>query len=172
MDRAVYDQLRAMARQRLAAQPLGHTLQATGLANEAWLRLQRHFEPGDTSPQFFCTAVEAMRQILVDHARAKQRLKRGGAMKREREPIENVADDRTSEEWLELDDALGALEAMDPQAAKIVKLRFFGGLSVEETAAALDISDRTVKRDWQFARSWLFGQLSESAQAFAGPVNA
>jgi RNA polymerase sigma-70 factor, ECF subfamily len=160
MDRTVYDQLRAMARQRLASQPLGHSLQATGLANEAWMRLQRHFNPDDNSPAFFCTAVEAMRQILIDHARAKQRLKRGGPVKREREAVEEIAADKVPDEWIELDEALGRLEELDPQAAQIVKLRFFAGLSVEETAAALDISERTVKRDWQFARTWLFGQLS------------
>ena len=159
-DRAVYDQLRAMARARLAQQRAGHTLQPTALANEAWMKLRGHFDMNAPSPAFFKTAADAMRQILIDHARAKQSLKRGGNIKREDglSAVAAVAEDSDSgdaDQILAINDAIVELEQLDPQAASVVKLRFFVGLSVEETASALGVSDRTVKREWQFARTWL-----------------
>lgn len=154
----VYQELRAIARARLASQKPGHTLQATALVNEAWMKLRGHFTE-QSGPAFFKTAAEAMRQILIDHARSKARLKRGGAVQRELADVAEFGGDDDAEEILALNDVICRLEERDPQAAQVVKLRFFAGLSVEETAAALGISDRTVKREWQFARAWLFDQL-------------
>ncbi len=168
LDRKVYDELRAMARSRLAQQNAGHTLQPTALVHEAWLKLRNHYNSATPPAVFFATAADAMRQILIDHARAKHRLKRGGGAKRENIELTELtgkneltgADD--PEQVLALDEAISKLEALDPQAGQIVKLRFFAGLNVEETAKTLGISDRTVKRDWQFARNWLLQQLSQS----------
>ena len=162
----VYHELRSMARAKLASQRSGHTLQATALVNEAWMKLRGHFEGKEGSPQFFKTAADAMRQILIDHARSKQRAKRGGT-DRKRADISEIAEiailseETDPGELLALDEALTALEREDPDAAEVIKLRFFAGLSVEETAAALNISDRTVKRIWRFARAWLFEQMSK-----------
>jgi RNA polymerase sigma factor (TIGR02999 family) len=166
LNREAYDQLRAMARARLMQQRAGHTLQPTALANEAWMKLRGHFDMAEPSPAFFKTAAEAMRQILIDHARAKQSLKRGGDMKREDglSVVAAVADESDSsdpDQILAMNDAIAELEQLDAQAAAVVKLRFFVGLSVEETASALGISDRTVKREWQFARTWLAERKEE-----------
>ena len=109
-----------------------------------------------------------MRQILIDHARAKQRLKRGEGAKRVDAELNELAGrdqingDDDPDQILALDSAVRQLETLDPQAGQVVKLRFFAGLTVEETAAAMDISERTVKRDWQFARNWLLEQLAQS----------
>ncbi|MBC8105362.1 MAG: sigma-70 family RNA polymerase sigma factor [Anaerolineae bacterium] len=166
----MYDELRAMARARLMQQRAGHTLQPTALANEAWMKLRGHFNMAEPTPAFFKTAAEAMRQILIDHARARQSLKRGGGAKREdgSSAIGDVADDSEPtdhDQILAMNDAIAELERLDAQAASVVKLRFFVGLSVEETATALGISDRTVKREWQFARTWLSEQMQESSTA-------
>ena len=160
LDRETYDQLRAMARARLMQQRAGHTLQPTALANEAWMKLRGHFDMAEPSPAFFKTAADAMRQILIDHARAKQSLKRGGELKREdglsvAAAVSDESDSDDPDQILAMNDAITELEQLDSQAAAVVKLRFFVGLSVEETASALGISDRTVKREWQFARTWL-----------------
>lgn len=164
----VYKELHAIARRRLAQQKAGHTLQPTALVNEAWMKLRGHFDMTEPSPVFFKTAAEAMRQILIDHARGKKRLKRGGGAQRadaevdEIPEIAELSDATDFDQILSLNEALSRFETMDPQAAEVVKLRFFGGLSVEETASALDISERTVKRDWQFARAWLAKELDGS----------
>ena len=156
-----------MARARLSQQRAGHTLQPTALANEAWMKLRGHFDMNEPSPAFFKTAADAMRQILIDHARAKQSLKRGGGMKREDglTAVVDVVEDASSSDQtqiLAMNDAIAELERLDPQAASVVKLRFFVGLSVEEAATALGISDRTVKREWAFARTWLAEQMQSS----------
>lgn len=157
----VYDQLRAVANQRMAAETASHTLQATALVHEAFLRLigPRHV-PWQSQAHFYAAAAEAMRRILVDHARAKKRMKRGG--KDRQRAILNVLDLATtenSEEILALDEALRRLEQQEPEAAAVVRLRFFAGLSVDQTAQALDLSPRTVDRRWKFARAWLFREL-------------
>jgi RNA polymerase sigma factor (TIGR02999 family) len=157
---AVYDQLRTIARHRLSTENAGHTLQATALVNEAYLKLQQHSSVFQLDRGRFVTAAaEAMRRILIDHARTKRRDKRGGGAKRAIMDVADLATDADPEQTLALDDAICRLEETDPQAAQVVKLRFFAGLSVEETAQAIGISDRTVKRDWQFARAWLFKAL-------------
>jgi RNA polymerase sigma factor (TIGR02999 family) len=161
----IFRELHAIARRRLASQKAGHTLQPTALVNEAWMKLRGHFNMTEPTPVFFKTAAEAMRQILIDHARAKQRLKRGGGAQREDAEIGEIAeiaqvsDEADFDQIIALNDALSRLEELDPQAAEVVKLRFFAGLSVEETASAMNLSDRTVKRDWQFARAWLAKEL-------------
>ena len=151
----VYQQLRAIARTRLAEQPPGHTLQATALVHETFLKLRDHSsiiaaEPG----RFFHAAAQAMRQILVDHARARGRAKRGGGIRREFADVAELAESHDQSEILALDEAISRLEEAEPQAAQVVKLRFFAGLTVEETAAALGLSERTVKREWRYARAW------------------
>lgn len=156
----VYEQLRLIARQRLAGERGGHTLQATALVHEAWMKLQSHQSLLNLGrSQFVAAAAEAMRRILIDHARTRGRIKRGGEVKRTMADVAELADDADPSQILALDEALSLLEKEDQQAAAVVKLRFFAGLSVEETAVALGISDRTVKRDWQYARAWLFKAL-------------
>ena len=167
LDESVYRELHALARRRLGGQRQGHTLQPTALVNEAWLKLNGSAHSVLPSAVFVKTAAAAMRQILVDHARARGRLKRGGGARAAvGVEVGDLADssggsDADPDQLLCLDDALSRLERLDPQAADVVKLRFFAGRSVEETAATLDISERTVKRDWQFARAWLAKELSE-----------
>jgi RNA polymerase sigma factor (TIGR02999 family) len=166
MSADVFEELRRIARAKLAGQKPGHTLQPTALVNEAWMKLKDHFDTDHPTPAFFKTASEAMRQILIDHARAKLRIKRGGGdFKRERVGLTHIADvaaigeETDPDEILALNDAIARLEEEDPDTAQVVKLRFFAGLSVEETAAALGVSDRTVKREWKFARARLFEML-------------
>jgi len=157
----VYEQLRDLARQRMAGERTGHTLQATALVHEAYLRLV-----GDDKVRwsgrnhFFFAAAEAMRRILIDHARARGGIKRGG--KRKRIPLNNVLDFATDEQFpeiLALDDAISRLDKVSPSVAAVVRLRFFGGLSVDETAEVLGMSPSTVKREWTFARAWLRREL-------------
>jgi RNA polymerase sigma-70 factor, ECF subfamily len=168
-DETIFRELHAIAKRRLASQKAGHTLQPTALVNEAWMKLRGHFNMSEPSPAFYKTAAEAMRQILIDHARGKKRLKRGGDAKREDAEMAELAEvaelsnETDTAQILSLNDALSRLEQLDPQAAEVVKLRFFAGLSVEEAAKALQISDRTVKRDWQFARTWLAKELAEQS---------
>lgn len=167
VSQTVFDELRAIAKARLASQKPGHTLQATALVSEAWMKLHAHFAGKEGTPQFYKTAAEAMRQILIDHARAKHRHKRGGDAKRlgitELGEVAVLSAETDPAEILALDEAICRLEKQEPDAAQIVKLRFFAGLSVDETAAALGVSDRTVKRGWRFARAWLFEQLNDGA---------
>lgn len=166
MSSDVFEELRRIARSKLASQKPGHTLQPTALVNEAWMKLKDHFDAENPTPAFFKTAAEAMRQILIDHARAKLCLKRGGGeYKRERVGLTHIAeiatigDETDPDEILALNDAIARLEEEEPQTAEVVKLRFFAGLSVEETAAALGVSDRTVKREWKYARARLFEMM-------------
>jgi RNA polymerase sigma factor (TIGR02999 family) len=158
----VYDELRQLAARHLAAEKPGQTLQATALVHEAYLRLVDadatvHW---NSRGHFFGAAAEAMRRILVDAARRKGRLRHGGG--RVRLDLEDVAaakDDQT-DDLLALDAALDALAQHDPQKAQVVKLRYFAGLSIEETAACLDVSPSTAKRLWAVARAWLYRHLS------------
>lgn len=172
IDETVVAQLRSLARARLAAQRPGHTLQPTALVAEAWLKLRNHFDetglnPAAPTPAFYKVASEAMRQILIDHARAKQTAKRGGGRRVEADfdqlADREITDEVEPDQLLALDDAIEKLTALDPQAAQVVKLRFFTGLSVEETARVMEVSESTVKRDWQFARSWLGKTLAGAA---------
>jgi RNA polymerase sigma factor (TIGR02999 family) len=156
---AVYDELRRLAAAKLAAEPAGHTLDATALVHEAYLRLAgaTGFE---TRSQFFRAAGESMRRILVDHARRKRADKRGGAGKRfalaEGDRVV-VPDPGT---LLAIDEALAKLAAEDPESADVARLRLFAGLSVDETADALGVSRATAFRDWAYARAWITAALA------------
>lgn len=156
----VYGELRALAQRMMAGEHKGHTLQATALAHEAFMRLVGPREiPWQNRAHFFSAAAEAMRRILIDHARVKGAAKRGGRQARRAALDLSTLPDPTSETeaagFLILDEALARLETVDPAAAEIVRLRYFAGLSVEDVAAMLDVSSPTVKRSWAFARAWL-----------------
>ena len=158
----VYEHLHAMARQRMQRERGDHTLQATALVSEAYMRLvQRDDLSWQSRGSFFAAAAEAMRRILIDHARQKKSLKRGEG--RAAVPLTSIelAADGDPDQLLALDEALTKLEAEDERAAHVVRLRFFAGLSVEETAAASDLSVRTVMREWAFARARLFELLQD-----------
>ena len=159
----VYEQLRTLARQRMASERAGHTLQATALVHEAYLKLVGNQDiRWKGRRHFFFAAAEAMRQILIDHARARGGPKRGGA--RKRIPMNNVLDLAMKErfpEFLEVDEAISRLEQEAPDLAQTVRLRFYGGLSVDETAHVLKVSASTVRRDWTYARAWLMRQLTD-----------
>lgn len=161
----VYDELRSIAARYLAGERQAHTLQPTELVNEAFMRL---VGPGEVEwesrAHFFGAAARAIRRILTDHARTKNRAKRGaGARKVSLDEAETIAvGDNDTPDFVELDRALEKLSTMDEQKAKVVELRFFGGLTAEQTAAALGISESTVHRDWQFSRAWLHRELGES----------
>lgn len=155
----VYDELRRLARYYLQGERPGHSLQATALVNEAYLRLvdYKRMRWGNRA-HFFAVSAQLMRRILVDHAR-RHNLKRGGAVQHvELEDVAVVGGDR-AENLVALDDALQSLARMDARKARVVELRFFGGLSVEETAEVLQISPVTVMRDWSSARAWLYREI-------------
>ena len=156
---AIYDELRRLARHYMRNERSGHTLQTTALVNEAYLRLSdaEHVAIRDRS-HFFAMAATMMRRILVDHARSRAADKRGGGVTYIALD-ERIAERRPALDLLVLDDALTRLAALDPQQARIVELRFFSGLTVEETADALSVSPATVKRDWAIAKAWLYDAL-------------
>jgi RNA polymerase sigma factor (TIGR02999 family) len=153
----VYDELRRLAADRLAREAPGQTLQATALVHEAYLRLVDRPDAREWNGRqhFFAAAAEAMRRILVDHARRKKSLKGGGGRGRAELREDAVAAPEASDEILAVDEALAALAAADPRAAELVKLRYFAGLSVDEAARALGMSPRSVDRLWAYARAWL-----------------
>jgi RNA polymerase sigma factor (TIGR02999 family) len=154
----VYDELRNLAVQRLAQEKPGQTLQATALVHEAYLRLVGGEQPQDWNGHrhFFAAAAEAMRRILIDRARHKQTHKAGGGRHRlDLDDIEPAAEEENGGRLLALDEALQQLEAEDPRKAELVKLRFFAGLTAEQSAAALGVSTSTAEKDWAYARSWL-----------------
>jgi RNA polymerase sigma factor (TIGR02999 family) len=154
----VYDALRTLARSRLAHGPRGATLQPTALVHEAYIKLVGSADPGwDGRAHFFGAAAQAMRNILVDQARRKSSLKRGGNAKRVDDA--ELIFEGPSDDILALDEALSELEQQDERKARIVMLHYFGGLTLEETAAALKISVPTVQREWRFTRSLLFSRL-------------
>jgi RNA polymerase sigma factor (TIGR02999 family) len=161
----VYDELRKLAAQKLAQEKPGQTLEATALVHEAYLRLVdvEQAQHWDSRGHFFAAAAEAMRRILVERARRKGRIRHGGGLRRanlfdQEEPA--PADD---EQILLLDEALTRLAAARPQAAELVKLRFFSGLTVEQAASILDLSPRTARRLWVFARAWLRREMEQSS---------
>ena len=160
----VYDELRKLASARLAREKPGQTLQATALVHEAYLRIVdvEQAQHWNSRGHFFGAAAEAMRRILVNRARDKGRIKRGGSFQRvDLEQIE-LALDAPNEHLLAIDEAIELLEAENRQCSQVVKLRFFAGLSIEETAAAMGVSTSTTKRHWAYARAWLFDALGDS----------
>lgn len=156
----VYDELRAIAHRQLAGEREDHTLQTTALAHEAYLRLVDDSRVTRRGRAYFFGAVaRAMRQILVDHARKKGALKRGGGAEVVTLEDRHAVADGFAAELLDLEEALGRLAGHDPRQARVVELRYFGGLDVGETAEVLGISTRTVELDWAMARAWLFREL-------------
>lgn len=162
----VYHELRQLAARKLASERPGQTLQATALVHEAWLRLVGHDDPSwDGRGHFFAAASEAMRRILIENARRKQRVKHGGGLERVDLEAVDVACSMPPDELLALDEALIELERADPTGAKIVQLRFFGGLTQPQIAQTLGLSLATVGRSWAFSRAWLFRKLQSLARA-------
>jgi RNA polymerase sigma factor (TIGR02999 family) len=160
----VYDELRQLAAQRLAQEAPGQTLQATALVHEAYLRLVdvKEGQPWDGRGHFFAAAAEAMRRILIDQARHKHSRKRGGSQRQvelDAGALLAAPQEYAAADLLALDEALQQLESEDPLKARLVKLRYFAGLSVAEAAEALGISPATAKRHWVYARSWLYGKI-------------
>lgn len=158
----VYDELRKLAGLKMAQESPGQTLQATALVHEAYLRLVDVEEPQhwDGRGHFFAAAAESMRRILVESARRRKRIKRGGDMSRQDLLDVPVAASEIQEELLALDAALNRLEEVDPQAVELVQLRYFVGLSIDETAKILGISPRSADRIWAFARAWLHREIA------------
>jgi RNA polymerase sigma factor (TIGR02999 family) len=156
----VYDELHRQARHYMRRERPGHTLQTSALVNEAYLRLVDQNVPWQNRAHFFGIAARLMRQILVDHARAHNYAKRGGgAQKVSLDQAADLAQARATD-LVALDDALNGLAAIDPQQSRIVELRFFGGLTIEETAEVVGLSHATVEREWTSARAWLRREMS------------
>ena len=155
----VYDELRRLAAQRLAQEKPGQTLQATALVHEAWLRLVDDPCRFTGARHFFVTAAEAMRRILVENARRKQRPKHGGHLERVEVEHVNIACVLPDDQILAVDEALDRLAVVNARAAEVVKLRFFAGLTEAQVAEHLGLSVATVERTWAFARAWLFQEI-------------
>ena len=161
----VYQELRRLARYYMRRERAGHTLQTTALVNEAYIRLvdYKRMRWQDRA-HFLAVAAQAMRRILIEHARSRQTARRDGAEARQVSLDEAaVLADEQAAEMIALDDALTSLAALDPRKSRIVELRYFGGLEIEETAAVLGISPATVKREWSTARLWLHREISRGA---------
>ena len=160
----VYEELRRLAHRYMAGQQPDHTLQTTALVNEAYLRLVDQTKPSFANrSHFFAVAATAMRQILVNHAKAQQRLKRGGgASKVELDTAALISPEQTKT-VLDVDEALERLAELDSRKAQVVELKYFGGLNQDEIAEVLKISIITVRRDWLFARAWLYTELQNVA---------
>jgi RNA polymerase sigma factor (TIGR02999 family) len=165
----LYEELRGLADAYLRRERRGHTLQPTALVHEAWERLMGDAEPGQPAPfrdrqHFLATAARVMRRILIDHARARSASKRGGGGARVELELEELAAPPSADPdayLVALDAAVAQLAAQDPRAAQLVELRFFAGLTMEETAKVLGISMATAHREWAFARTWLHHQVRQ-----------
>lgn len=157
----VYDELRRVSGSLMRGQASSHTLQPTALVNEAYVKLLNAGEGYANRAHFMAVAATAMRQILTDHARRKRALKRGGGARAEGEVEQVAAPSGDAIDAVALDDALTRLEALDPRRHRVVELRFFGGLTVEETADLLGVSRSTVEADWRSARAWLAVELGK-----------
>jgi RNA polymerase sigma-70 factor, ECF subfamily len=156
----VYDTLRRIARHHLRGERAGHTLETTALINEAYLKLVEQTVSWQSRAHFFGIAARLMRQLLVDYARARHRLKRGGDLQQVSLTAAAQIAQEQAVDLLSLDEALETLAEVDPQSSRIVELRFFGGLTIEETAQVMGISTPTVERGWRAARAWLQTELS------------
>lgn len=159
---AIYPELKRLASRYLKGERKGHTLQTTALVNEAYLRIVTNERvQWQSRAHFIATAATLMRRILVDYARARLTEKRGGGRQTLSLDEALVYSDQDSEQLIVLDQALDRLAKRDARASRVVELRFFGGMTVEETAEALGVGEMTVKRDWRAARAWLYGELSK-----------
>jgi RNA polymerase sigma factor (TIGR02999 family) len=157
----IYDELRKLAASKLASQPPGQTLQPTALVHEAWLRLASYEGARFANKaHFFAAAAQAMRCILIDNARRKQSRKHGGGWERVDGELFQLAEPLPSDDLLALDEALKELEQLDPQAAQLVQLRFFVGLTQRQTAEIVGLSPRNADRTWAHARAWLFQRIT------------
>jgi RNA polymerase sigma factor (TIGR02999 family) len=167
----VHAELRRIARRQMSQERDGHTLQATALVNEAYLRLagQDRFEWHNRT-HFFAVCAQVMRHVLIDHARAHARDKRGGGAVQVSLAEAAAFAGQPAEHFLALDEALRFLENVDPQKSRIVELRYFGGLSIEETAEVMDISPRTVRREWQRSKAWLYRLITEGTTDETRPL--
>jgi RNA polymerase sigma factor (TIGR02999 family) len=168
----VYDELRRLAARKLAREKPGETLQPTALVHEAYVRLVAGGETAvggeqawDSRGHFFAAAAEAMRRILIDRARTKRSARRGGGRKRINIDALDLATQATADQLLAVDDALAKLARLDPAAARLVELRYFGGLTVEEAGKALGVSTATAYRHWKYARAWLHSELLGSEES-------
>lgn len=168
----VYDELRQLAAAQLAREYPGNTLQPTALVHEAYLRLQGRAAEGGTAPRwqgrrhFIAAAAEAMRRILIEAARRKKRHKHGGGLQRvPLEPEQIIAQPELADQLLALDRALTAFALAEPKAAELVKLRYFGGLTIKEAAGALEIAPRTADSLWAYARAWLLAEARRIADS-------
>jgi RNA polymerase sigma factor (TIGR02999 family) len=159
----VYNELRKLAAQRLAEEKPGQTLQATALVHEAYLRLvgAQKVQRWDSRGHFFAAAAEAMRRILINRARDKKRAKRGGERRRVDLDRIEIALDTNDEQLIALDEALTQLAVEDPDAARLVNLRFFAGLTLKDAAVSLGLALRTAERQWAYARAWLYARLRQ-----------
>lgn len=169
----VHSELRRIARYQMSHERPGHTLQATALVNEAYLKLagQEQFEWHDRA-HFYAVCAQVMRHILIDHARAHARDKRGGGAIQVSLSEVAVMGAEQAGDFVALDEALRALEVVDPQKGRIVELRYFAGLSIDETAEVLKISPRTVRREWRRAKAWLYRMISEGGGDETRPLAA
>lgn len=158
----VYDELHRMAKRYMSSQPSGHTLQTTELIHEAYLKLVGSKEKRwQNRAHFFGVAAQAMRHILVDHARSRQSEKRGGATQMIELDEAAIVSSSRAEEIVALDDALLRLSDLDQRKSRVVELRYFGGLNIDETAEVLKVSPETIIRDWKFAKTWLLREMSD-----------
>ena len=161
----VYEQLRAIAQERLADERPGHTLQATALVHEAYLRLVGPRDvPWAGRAHFYAAAAEAIRQILIDYARRRKGPRHGGSVRQIPLNVADLAEEHDPTTILILDEAISRLEMEDAPVAQVVRLRFYAGLSIEETARTMGVSAPTVKRCWRFARAWLYGALENGKE--------
>jgi RNA polymerase sigma-70 factor, ECF subfamily len=159
----VYDELRRLARRYMRGERPGHSLQTTALVNEAYMRLVDYKSmKWQNRAHFFAVSAQLMRRILVDHAR-RHNLKRGGGVQHVSLEETAIMDDDRPADLVALDDAMNALARIDPRKVQVVEMRFFGGLSVEETAEVLKVSPVTVMRDWSTAKAWLYRELTGGA---------
>lgn len=159
----IYEELRRLAHRYMNRERAGHTMQTTALVNEAYVRLvNRKNVHWQDRAHFFAIAAELMRTILVDHARSHASTKRGGGARKLALDEALVVSQERAADVVALDDALRALALIDPKQSRIVELRFFGGLTIEETAEVLDLSAATIKREWSTAKAWLYHELAKT----------